>query len=473
MLRHLRDGKSSEAGKKQAQQLENSAQELANILAKIKEVSRKQAICFSSCSVVRKTELDSDYQKLQLEKTQLLSKEPLLLHPAVQSSLEKSERKKVRRKSLILSLSAHAVQLDQLSRDIDGMVETSQKSFGKASNSHGMVEYSESVASRHRNVLETLVGGGFPSESPLSEQRAWCFYNQELNFLEKKDLVINISSEAALWGASFLFNPPAAVASRLLTAGSQTLKWGLRTGQTFQKFLANGTKLNRAEHISLKVNSRKEVAKSLASEAPATWAPNQSMVIYKVGSKENVAVMDLGRAVRLNDKMVLDTSHRYLEHLGETYLKRLNFSEKEIKDFIASSKEMRERTYLITSSAKAPLKASEFYGGVGTVISRKSQDLLPLEKATGIKVDRSKGGVAEIVRLTAQNADAKNLSRDLIDSVLEVLKNEKNIQTIYVYTSKAHARLYKSMGFPFRDIKHLENSRDVILSGKISDIISH
>ncbi len=193
------------------------------------------------------------------------------------------------------------------------------------------------------------------------------------------------------------------------------------------------------------------------------------MAVFKVGDKEHLAVLDLGKAELNKDQMSLALSDRYWSHVGDVYGKRLNLTEQEIKSFIQTSNEMRDRTILVTSSEQSPLLAREFNGGVGIVTSKNKRDLLPLEKATGFQAQRDFGGVAEVVRLTAHK-DAKELSMDLMKTSAEILKADPEIKTLYIYTSRAHSRLYKGMGVPVKKETLLENGRDVVIEVRIADI---
>lgn len=471
MLRNERDGKSSEFGSEQARKLESKYEDLRKILQDVEATSKRQAFCAVSCAPGRNADLDQEYKQLQKKKIQLLSEEPLLLHPDVETSLRKPFSESIRRQALISSLSSHATQLSELSHAINKAVDDPQEPLGPARHNQPMVKFSNTLARNHSEVLEAVIGEGFPYDEPLANQNAWCFYKRDLDYINKRNLILSLGGEVALWGASTLINPPAAVVARLLRMGSESARWGLRFGQGLKALASEPFTAVKAEHALVTTSSRTEITRALTTSSPSRWSRNQSMVIYKIGEKEHLAISDLGRAVRFKDSEALQASRNYWDHVRNVYKDRLHLSDTEIKNFLKSSEEMKDRTILITSSETSPLIAKKFNGGTGIVLSRRAEDLLPLEKATGLRVDRSLGGVAEVTRLTAQNADAAELSKDLLLMTGEILKNERSINTVYVYTSKAHARLYKGMGVPIHREQLLENNRDVILTIRVFDLL--
>jgi len=149
---------------------------------------------------------------------------------------------------------------------------------------------------------------------------------------------------------------------------------------------------------------------------------------------------------------------RYWDYVAEIYNKRLKLSDEEIKSFIESSKSMSNRTTLVLNTEKGSV--DKMRGGVALVTSSKNAEKMPFEKATGLKIPRQKGKrVAEIVRLTVGNSDPK-LMNELIELLKSSVAGEKDIDKLYVYTSKVHARLYKRMGVPLKEIS--TDKRDVV-----------
>ncbi len=105
------------------------------------------------------------------------------------------------------------------------------------------------------------------------------------------------------------------------------------------------------------------------------------------------------------------------------------------------------------------------------VESSRSTDLMPFEKATGVKVPRGEGKVAEIVRLTAASDTNPNLMKDLLSEMAQVIKADPSVKKVYVYTSKVHARLYKRLGITSKQIGE-PIDRDVILEIDAANFVS-
>ncbi|OUR95668.1 hypothetical protein A9Q84_14295 [Halobacteriovorax marinus] len=164
-------------------------------------------------------------------------------------------------------------------------------------------------------------------------------------------------------------------------------------------------------------------------------------------------------------------STKYWEFVSETYKERLNLSKAEIESFIRSSKSMEPRTTLLVSTKQDDM--FKLRGGVALVDSSKASELLPLEKATGIRIKREKGRkIGEIVRLTVDGTTGdRKLSDELISQLISGLKTQDKLDSVYVYTSKAHQRLYQRMlkkkGMKSQLIHDLD--RDVVLRIDLKD----
>ncbi|OIQ20717.1 MAG: hypothetical protein BM556_01900 [Bacteriovorax sp. MedPE-SWde] len=163
-----------------------------------------------------------------------------------------------------------------------------------------------------------------------------------------------------------------------------------------------------------------------------------------------------------------NVSEDYWNYVARIYNDRLKLSPEEIKSFIKSSNEMASRTTLVLNTEKRSLK--NVNGGVALVTSSKSVDKMPFEKATGISIPREKGKrVAEVVRLTVGKKDPE-LMKGLLDILLKTVEGEKNIDKLYVYTSKIHGRLYKRLGFPMKEVSRTK--RDVVYEIDMDDVIN-
>ncbi|PIK15200.1 hypothetical protein [Halobacteriovorax sp. JY17] len=162
---------------------------------------------------------------------------------------------------------------------------------------------------------------------------------------------------------------------------------------------------------------------------------------------------------------VSDISSNYWNFVSDTYRKRLNLTEAEVSDFIKSSKEMENRTTLLVSTEKN--SRNSLRGGLAFVDSSNSKELLPFEKATGIKIERTKGKkIGEIVRFTVDEKKGdRELSDELVSQLFSYFKTQDKLDSVYIYTSKSHYRLYqrllKKKGIKYELTHDLE--RDVVL----------
>lgn len=189
---------------------------------------------------------------------------------------------------------------------------------------------------------------------------------------------------------------------------------------------------------------------------------------FKLAMQEkDYYILNLGSTTKELDQL----SNNYWQFVGDTYAKRLDLSADEIKSFIKSSQTMAPRTTLVVETTKN--NTNEFVGGVGIVSSNNKSDLLPFEKATGIKVDRPKGEkIIEIVRLTVnEDIKDKNVTKELLAPIFESMTANPEITYAYVYTSKKHKRLYerllKQQGIKYEVTNELE--RDVVMKIELRD----
>lgn len=198
---------------------------------------------------------------------------------------------------------------------------------------------------------------------------------------------------------------------------------------------------------------------------------NQWAREFKTTDQGNFTYMDLSKIDRVSDQHMRNLPDDYWKFVGNIYSERLNLTPDEIKGFIKSSQDYAPRTKLIINTS-APIKeADQFKGGVGVVVSGKSDELLPLEKAIGQKLERKPGEKsAEIVRLTvSKDADAEKLSKSLINQAAGVVLQDPSISTVYIYTSRIHKRLYSKLGVTPTSISQV-GERDVLVTLKREDI---
>lgn len=198
---------------------------------------------------------------------------------------------------------------------------------------------------------------------------------------------------------------------------------------------------------------------------------NQWAREFKTTDQGNFTYMDLSKIDRVSDQHMRSLPDDYWKFVGDIYSERLNLTPDEIKGFIKSSQDFAPRTKLIINTSTPIKEADQFKGGVGVVVSGKSDDLLPLEKAIGQKLERKPGEKsAEIVRLTvSKDADAEKLSKSLINQAAGVVLQDPSISTVYIYTSRIHKRLYSKLGVTPTSISQV-GERDVLVTLKREDI---
>jgi len=155
----------------------------------------------------------------------------------------------------------------------------------------------------------------------------------------------------------------------------------------------------------------------------------------------------------------------YWRHVHDIYGGRLKLSEKEIAAFVHSSMDFIDRTILVTNQKHSKDK---FDGGVALVYSNKHSDKLPFERATGLSFPRE-GLSLEITRLTADHAEDKQLGRELLATIAKILESEDTVATMYAFTSKRHAILYKRSRIPYT--QYIISDRDVVLKFSSADYI--
>ncbi|WP_133566589.1 hypothetical protein [Bacteriovorax stolpii] len=200
-------------------------------------------------------------------------------------------------------------------------------------------------------------------------------------------------------------------------------------------------------------------------------AKNQWAKEFTTKDQGTFTYMDLSKIERVSDQHMKSLPDDYWKFVGDIYSERLNLTPDEIKGFIKSSQDFAPRTKLIVNTPGSVKDAQNFKGGVGVVISGKSDDLLPLEKAIGKKLERKPGEKsAEIVRLTvSKDADAEKLSKSLINQAAGLVLQDPEIKTVYIYTSKIHRRLYGKLGVTPTNISAVSD-RDVLITLKREDI---
>lgn len=179
-----------------------------------------------------------------------------------------------------------------------------------------------------------------------------------------------------------------------------------------------------------------------------------------------ISALDLSNKNELKLLGLEGISNKYWQTVAATYKDRLKLSDEEIASFIKSSVAYEDRTTLILQTQGKP-SAGKIDGGVAMVESKSSKDLLPFEKATGVKVSRE-GKVGEIVRLTAVNEDHHTTMKNVLTSLASMTRTDPELKKIYIFTSKIHMRMYMKMNIPFKRLKD-PNERDVLIEINAQD----
>jgi hypothetical protein len=199
---------------------------------------------------------------------------------------------------------------------------------------------------------------------------------------------------------------------------------------------------------------------------------NQIGLEFKTADSGVFSVMDLNAVSKSENAAVKNIPEDYWRYVGNIYNERLNLTQKEVDGFIKSSVEMSPRTKLILNTEKSPLLGKmKINGGVGIVHAEKAGELLPLEKATGIRINRKPDEkIVEIVRLTVgKDVEAEKISKALVADAVSLITQDKSVSRVFIFTSKIHARLYKRMGIPADKIKDIDK-RDVLIEMTRSEL---
>ncbi len=223
------------------------------------------------------------------------------------------------------------------------------------------------------------------------------------------------------------------------------------------------------------------------SDVPFLQNIKKSPIIksFKDQRDNYVIKIDLRKTIKEDEtsQKAKNFANEYWDFTGNYYKKRLDLKPDEIQLFIKSSYEMNPRTLLIANIGNSRNEI-DFKGGIATVFSKNQSENLPLEKSLGIKIPRGppETSIAEIVRFTANDPENKNLSKDLLKSLSSHFESSKDVNKIYVFTSKIHHRLYERLKIKHKvlsenDVKILEEGkwnkdRDIIMEITREDFVS-
>jgi hypothetical protein len=239
------------------------------------------------------------------------------------------------------------------------------------------------------------------------------------------------------------------------------------------KFLSRGVQGLKIPIVASKeVKNTKEISGYIYKNGLSELKKGQVSIEFSTPESGVFSVMDLGAVAKAQDPLVKKIPEDYWRYVGSIYSERLNLTKNEIESFIKSSVEMSPRTKLVLNTEKSPLTGKmKINGGVGIVHASGAEELLPLEKATGIRIDKKPNEkIVEIVRLTVgKDSDAEKVSSALVSQASSLIVQDKSISRVFIFTSKVHARLYKRMGVPMDKIKDIDK-RDVIIEFTRSDL---
>jgi hypothetical protein len=165
----------------------------------------------------------------------------------------------------------------------------------------------------------------------------------------------------------------------------------------------------------------------------------------------NLALADSGSKL---DKLV----QSYFLHVQNIYRERLKKFMSDTSEVIADrahiDQQLEKRSILVLDTpAASTADAVEFNGGLRVTMARNADEKLPFQyELPEYKRHDQKGISVELGRLTALTSLSAKITVNLIKIAVQVTLQNLNVSDFYVHTSKAHARLYKLMGFVPTDI---------------------
>ncbi len=503
---------SSEGFRERWQDYENQARALIEIEQAVSINSKRLNICSrGQCSAARRVELEVEQERLEKVKVNLYSIYPWWLSDefidfAKSSTEPTSEELK---NILALSMTNFFQQSFNLRSDIEAIKANITDAFNTGKSP--TILMSELIL-RYPNGLDAITQRSMIM-SDQSDRKVLCRFLQRKTKIEGTIGAIETAFEVGLITSSLLIGPESllligasrGVLSRGLLArirgffGSGPRSAGYMADAALTGKLINDSfdKLNECQDIiaqtqlglsslndwenCLNEHSRSVLNASLGVLLPTTTfalplvraltKPRSAPVTFKYLDNNGVLTrLDLSRKLEMNANSIAKVSDHYWDFVADVYRQRLNLSADEISGFIQSSRSFEPRTKLVVMTRGPPIE-NKIEGGVAIVESTKRADLLPFEKATGVKVSRENGKIAEIVRLTSVSDSNPNLMKDLLAEMAQIVKDDPNIKKIYVYTSKVHARLYKRLGLTTKQIGE-PIDRDVIIEIDSSNFIS-
>lgn len=252
----------------------------------------------------------------------------------------------------------------------------------------------------------------------------------------------------------------------------ESLSWASFSGLELVPQLEKRFKYLRAPTIEKRTLGSKQNLSTVMED----FYKQKNRFAMEVNTADNgvYTVMDLSKLKEVKDEKLKSLPSDYWHFVGDVYRSRLNLTPDEIKGFVKTSEEMQPRTKIIFNTSNSQLGSKnppQFKGGIGVLESKQADELLPIEKSTGKRFPRTPGEKSvEIVRLTvSKEAEKTDLSKQLTDAAVHLIVADKSVTKAYIYTSKAHAVLYRRMGIPKEAIKPLDD-RDVYIELSREDL---
>jgi hypothetical protein len=568
LFRTLRDGMAEPTYKTSREEIKNIKAEFDRLTVLSKEtiiLQKKFDICITSCSAMKKLELQDDLVAVQKIKTSVFMKQPLLANKVFEERMSNINNSMIDNNQLFSDKAFEKDLTDALFDNL-GKIASRGDEFYKFENDgnrpyrpkdHGtyVKEYLGDITSRFPGIMEDVVKSSLydGTFSNQKEKESACFYAEQFkSFSDKKEykemavdaglfilpLFAGPIGRAGSMGVELAFGERLAVwgmnsleAKKTLNAASMVFQAGIVAKDLDQlkelsetcrqsevqflsksdeaqlkefrdcqknlgekiffselglisfgttnisasalKFLPRGVQGLKIPIVASKeVKNTKEISGYIYKNGLSELKKGQVSIEFSTPESGVFSVMDLGAVAKAQDPLVKKIPEDYWRYVGSIYSERLNLTKNEIESFIKSSVEMSPRTKLVLNTEKSPLTGKmKINGGVGIVHASGAEELLPLEKATGIRIDKKPNEkIVEIVRLTVgKDSDAEKVSSALVSQASSLIVQDKSISRVFIFTSKVHARLYKRMGVPMDKIKDIDK-RDVIIEFTRSDL---
>lgn len=497
--------------------LMQEAEAIVEVNRELGAAKRRFNICMNNCSASRKLELLDEIERLEKLNLSLNSLSPWWISEEFKAINEKAADnyeyipdQKTLKKAFTASMGKFFTDAFEIRRNIHDIKSKFDQSLKNKKTTLGYKELLYRIIAQNGSTLDLLLQRGITSGS-----LDLCQIADAKNSIDKIKHYTGNTITYGLTAISLLAGPEGLLAALSIRSAGNLGKIALTSSKTpLLAGMTNAGKLlyersNLDEKCSSELSSgklsspdvkawenciqKKEtynisiILTGLSAGVPKVIQlmkrVDRSPAIELIGRPDNkmMAILDLSEKRALQLRNINEAPERYWKHVGEIYRKRLNLTDDEIKSFLETSKSFEPRTKLVMQTSGGGPATGKIEGGVGIVTSKNPNELLPLEKAMRIKLPREKGQkIAEVVRLTS---DVDKLMPQLLTQISNITKKDPEITTLYVYTSKIHERLYKSLHIPYEKIeksyysklpqdllkKVKKNERDVLIQVNVKD----